>query len=362
MRWVTTVLVLLGLGAGVALGLNWHNSQKQARQEQEREEIEARAEEVRELGEPGPDAAAAIETLAKSLCEDPASEVRLEAAEALRRLEDGSGRAAIALALALRDIDAEVRKRAAELLGAIGAAAKAVRPFLERAVHDEVPEVSQAAKEAIAQIDRAVETEPRKPRRTAVRAMTFQHAVQEGLVEVTGITGGGLTTVDLDLRSRSTGPLRLLVPVGMWFRPADVTVQNMIVRKPVEISVPAMAAGSTEALHRYRVPVACLNMNLTAPTERDRLSLQFGTPSGDLALLLATPEFAEADHQAKQYAIWTLTDNPPRGQYLAIKDGRSAQGRVRPAYDPAVFDRVRDLLRAAGIDVRKYQAFAPPHQ
>ena len=221
-----------------------------------------------------------------------------------------------------------------------------------------MPEVARAAKTALAQIREAAKPERRRPHRNAIQAMTFEQAVRRGLVEVEGAWGAGLKTVALQLRSRSKRPLAFVVREGVWFRPTDSSIQNMIARQPTEIRIPAAGTDPWRASNTYHIPVACANMGRTAPTARDSLTVEFGTASGDLALLLATPVFAEADFLAQQYAIWTVTDNPGRWQYAPIRDGWSAPIVPGQSRDPAVFDRVRELLETARIVPAKYRAFS----
>jgi len=98
--------------------------------------------------------------------------------------------------------------------------------------------------------------------------------------------------------------------------------------------------------------VACANMRLGEPDEEDSFTVSLeGTPE-DLVKLLNLIEFQIETFRIKQFAIWTITDNPTRNGYVGL--GYFGMGSGPQDEE---MDRIRTLFELAGIDTSKYQAF-----
>ena len=106
--------------------------------------------------------------------------------------------------------------------------------------------------------------------------------------------------------------------------------------------------GSEESL---TLPAACANMELDAPGE-SRSFLVSTTPAPeDLIKLLNLPAFLEEPFRVQQFAIGTITDNPPRGGYVSL-------GHFGVGSSPSdeEMQRIRTLFQQAGISAAPYQA------
>jgi hypothetical protein len=170
-------------------------------------------------------------------------------------------------------------------------------------------------------------------------------AEEQGLVEA-DITGRGLDWIDMVLESLTPDPLQLTVEIGTIFVAESSGTQNMVVIQ--EETVFLEAKGSVEAVV---VDVACASMQLHIPDEEDQFTISREPVPDDLLKLLNLPAFQEAYSFVQQFAIWTITDNPPRDGYR----GLGYFGVGFPPDDEEMAD-IRALFEEAGIPTENYQA------
>jgi len=170
-------------------------------------------------------------------------------------------------------------------------------------------------------------------------------AEEKGLVEA-DILGRDLDWIDLVLQSLAPDPLEVTVPIGTLFEAQASGTQDMVVIE--ESSVFLKMQGRREPVV---LRVACANMELHIPDEEDQFLISRSTVPDDLLKLLNLPAFQEAGGFVKQFAIWTITDNPPR-------DGYRGLGYFGVGYPPDEDDieAIRSLFEEAGIPTEDYQA------
>ncbi len=101
------------------------------------------------------------------------------------------------------------------------------------------------------------------------------------------------------------------------------------------------------------IDAACANMELDAPEESNILALSTEVPPEDLVKLLYLPDFHEETSRVRQFAIWTITDNPERDGYMGIGTFGLGSG----PRDEEI-DRIRVLFEKAGILTDKYKALS----
>ena len=188
-----------------------------------------------------------------------------------------------------------------------------------------------------------ISTEEYQALKTAVYVELID-AKNIGLVEVNACGVGSLEAIKLSLTSKSDDVLEIAILPGTIFDSQSVSIQGMVVitdklwilypRETVSISVGA----------------ACANMRLSMPDEKDTLTLRMTPASGDLMKLLNLPDFHKETYRVQQFAIWTITDNPGRDDYIGI-------GFVGMASGPsnAEIERIRVLFQKAGIPTDKYK-------
>jgi hypothetical protein len=120
----------------------------------------------------------------------------------------------------------------------------------------------------------------------------------------------------------------------------------MVVRKPA--SVLLATAGSEQSL---TLSAACASMELDAPGESDSFTVSTAPVPTDLIKLLNLAPFLDEPFRVQQFAIWTITDNPPRGGYVGL--GYFGVG-TGPSDEE--MERIRTLFQQAGISTEPYQA------
>lgn len=101
------------------------------------------------------------------------------------------------------------------------------------------------------------------------------------------------------------------------------------------------------------VDAACANMELDAPEETNNLALSMEAPPADLVKLLNLPDFQEETFRVRQFAIWTITDNPERDGYIGIVTGFGIFGS---GPNDEEMEKIRVLFIKAGITISKYKA------
>ena len=99
------------------------------------------------------------------------------------------------------------------------------------------------------------------------------------------------------------------------------------------------------------VSTACANMRLDVPSESDSLTIKGVAPTEDLLRLLELPDFHGETFRVRQFAIWTITDNPRRTEYVGIGYFGTGSGP-----DDDEMQRIGTLFEKAGIPTEKYRA------
>ncbi len=179
-----------------------------------------------------------------------------------------------------------------------------------------------------------------------VQKANLVEAVAGGLVAASG-RGKGLEQLDLALKSQVDYNLEVSIPSGTLFEALSGEVQDMVVRQGTLAFLRPGAEVAIEA------EVACASMQKKEPGSGDEFKAGPSLSSEDLLKLLALPEFQFLPVRLRQFAVWTITDNPLRDYYVGVSTTRGI------SEGPTVeeFDQVRDLLVKAGIDPGKYNAF-----
>ncbi len=189
------------------------------------------------------------------------------------------------------------------------------------------------------------------------------------------VVGAGLSKVILTIIGRPTSPpvvvigpnnttpsrikrnvqtTRIAILPGTVFRSASAQVQDMVVTARTIITVRDGESATVS------VPVACLNMGRREPSQTDSLTYG-GMASGALWALINSDGFASAPIDIRQFAVWTLTDNPAKNEYRRIAITSSSMptlpfgtGGSGPSTEALL--RIRDLLLKAGISPNHYRA------
>lgn len=174
----------------------------------------------------------------------------------------------------------------------------------------------------------------------------LREAEAQGLVQVS-VTGYDLAAINLTVELRSGSAQTVVVPAGTIFIAGSGGVQNMVVRSTQRVSLSRF--GNPEV--SLNVPAACINMHRDVPAESDNFRLSSAPAEGDLRKLLHLPDFQSRSFRTQQFAIWTITDNPSRGEYVGIGSYGFGSGP-----DDQEMKDIRSLFKKAGIDPAGYRA------
>jgi len=169
---------------------------------------------------------------------------------------------------------------------------------------------------------------------------------EEKALVTADITGRDLDWIDLVLESLTPDPLEVEIPIGTLFQAQSSGTQNMVVI--AESMVFLETEGSSEPL---TLQVSCASMWLHIPDEEDQFTISREPVPDDLLKLLNLAEFQDAGSFVQQFAVWTITDNPPR-------DGYRGLGYFGVGYPPDEEEmaEIRALFEEAGIPTENYQA------
>jgi hypothetical protein len=149
----------------------------------------------------------------------------------------------------------------------------------------------------------------------------------------------------VNLTSKSDDTLEIGILVGTIFDPQSTSIQGMVV------IISKMVILYPHETISISVDAACSNMQLDMPGESDALTLNMTPASGDLMKLLNLPDFHQETYRVQQFAIWTITDNPGRNEYIGI--GYFGMG-TGPSDEE--IEKIRTLFQKAGIPTDKYKA------
>lgn len=157
--------------------------------------------------------------------------------------------------------------------------------------------------------------------------------------------GIGLERLELSLESRSEGAIRVVVNPATVFNPRSSSTQSMVV---ITKEVVTLEPGEEVTIE---LDVACADMNRDTPDSSDGFRLDSGRPSSSLVKLFKVAGFVDLDFRVKQFAIWTITDNPTRSGYVGLGYFGVGSGPSK-----AELKQIRDLFVEAGIDPDRYRA------
>jgi hypothetical protein len=183
------------------------------------------------------------------------------------------------------------------------------------------------------------------PPTPAPLALELTEAQARGLAQV-AITGQGLEWIKLVLESLSPDPLEITISPGTVFQAQTAGTQNMVVRRQGVVLL--SSRGSSESV---TLSAACANMELGVPEESDQFTISGAPAAEDLIKLLTLPGFLDETFRVQQFAIWTITDNPGRGEYVGL-----GYFGVGSGPNDEEMQRIRALFNQAGIPIDRYRA------
>ncbi len=167
-----------------------------------------------------------------------------------------------------------------------------------------------------------------------------------GLIDVDIKGCNSLDRIALNITSLTDEKLEVSVPSGMILepQPEGVCCDVMVTQDEIITIVPHDSIGP------LYINTASMNMSLDVPAVSDELVIG-NSVTEDLEKLLELTEFYDQGFRVRQFAVWTITDNPGRNDYLNM----NAFGWGGDIND-AEINTIRNMFEMAGITVDDYRA------
>lgn len=174
----------------------------------------------------------------------------------------------------------------------------------------------------------------------------LNEAINNGLVSIL-VTGRNLEEIDIEFTSNYDKDIVVRIKSGLLFNPQSSNVQSMV---SISMRTITLKAYSNYSSTLY---VACANMSLRTPSQSDSFIISQTQKPEDLTKLMGLTSFYPTSFRVKQFAIWTITDNPTRSGYVEI--GWTAGHFSGPTNEE--LEKIESLFIEAGIQTQKYQVF-----
>jgi hypothetical protein len=175
-------------------------------------------------------------------------------------------------------------------------------------------------------------------------AIELRAAINDGKVSI-ALHGIGLERVQLTLTPKIETSIRVVVNPGTMLLPKASGTQTMVVIDKAVITL------EPEVSVDVGLDVACAQMHDAMPESSDTFRVASSRAPADLLKLLRLPAFANEDFRIKQFAIWTITDNPSRSGYVGLTSWVESGGPTK-----AEFARIAELFDQADIAAGHYRA------
>ncbi|HEY69662.1 MAG TPA: hypothetical protein G4O08_03660 [Anaerolineae bacterium] len=185
--------------------------------------------------------------------------------------------------------------------------------------------------------------------------LDLREALAEGLLDVE-VLGESLQRIDVRLVPHLEPEIELSFEVtilpGTLFLAPTGSLQDMVVRYGRTVMIRPTFELSLDLEFELEISVACADMHLSGPEGGEVYTVSMEHPHEDLIRLLDEPGFASQEFRVQQFAIWTITDNPGRYDYVGLsRFGISGTG---PSDEE--MELIRQLFTSAGIPLERYRA------
>jgi len=177
------------------------------------------------------------------------------------------------------------------------------------------------------------------------RRIDLQEAIALGLLTA-DVRGVSLESIEVEVSLKVEDSIELTIQPGTTFLAPSPDLQTMVVRHQLYIFLKEKDEVSLE------VDVACANMRLEAPDGGEVYSVRIEPPMEELRKLMGLTEFQDSSFRLQQFAIWTVTDNPARGQYVGLTTPSGEGG----APSNSELQTIASWFESAGISLDSYPA------
>jgi hypothetical protein len=171
-------------------------------------------------------------------------------------------------------------------------------------------------------------------------------AVDKKLIIVSFEGTNFLNILNIKLTSKTDKPYTVTLPVGTILAASESRIQPMAVTYPFEYPLETIRRDGTATAKVYVFAIA---MGKDVANVSQTLFLSPEKLTGDLKTLIEYPFLMSSYSSVGQYAVWTITENPPeRYGYWPINSNYPTVEQIKT---------IRDLFKAAGIPVENYRVF-----
>ncbi len=176
------------------------------------------------------------------------------------------------------------------------------------------------------------------------RRIDLQEALEMGLLTA-NVRGISLESIEVEVSLKVDESIELSILPGTTFLAPSPDLQTMVVRHQMYIFLEEKDEVTLE------VDVACANMRLEAPSGGEAYIVKIEPPAEELRKLMSLPEFQDASFRLQQFAIWTITDNPAKSQYVGL--GTGGEGNLPSTTE---LQTIAAWFDAAGLALDNYPA------
>jgi tetratricopeptide (TPR) repeat protein len=164
----------------------------------------------------------------------------------------------------------------------------------------------------------------------------YMSLINSGAISVR-IVGNSIDRTSVSITNTTARNLTVTIPVGAYFASSNANVQNMAVRTPHTVTVPANGSRTVQ------VNTTCMNIRLDIPNSNNTFSAAAMDANSRLARVLALCNARNVSFEVTQAATWIVTDNASDFTLMntLTMNGRSVitEAHIRTA---------REIVRDAG--------------
>lgn len=169
--------------------------------------------------------------------------------------------------------------------------------------------------------------------------------IQAGLIEVEA-AGRGIQRVRVRARRLVPYPLRVRIPVATFFVSSNPAAQNMITTAAATLRL------TSDDWQETTPAVACANRSRDVPESGDSFRVRRSPQQAELVKLMPVLDRARVDSEARQAAVWIVTDNADYGDLGILVVSQFGFGGSRAIREEEAA-RAMQICDRAGIDITR---------
>ncbi|MCL2814970.1 MAG: thioester domain-containing protein, partial [Oscillospiraceae bacterium] len=178
---------------------------------------------------------------------------------------------------------------------------------------------------------------PDPPKPEPLKEGDISALINAGVIAVS-VTGNSIDFTSVKLTNKTNREITATIPLGTYFNSNSSSVQNMVVRKPITVTI---AANESKSIS---VATACMNIAKDIPGSNNGFGVSALDTDSKLMRVMKLLEENNASYAVTQAAVWIVTDNPSDYDLLNTLV-YSGGGRAISEDD---LKKAREIVRLAG--------------